>query len=376
MQIGLYIHIPFCASKCYYCDFLSFRDNNLQESYIDAMISEMENASKELKFDTTVKSIFIGGGTPTVLPTFLLDKLMASIVRYFKIERNVEWTIEANPGTIDIGKINILKKYPINRISLGLQTTHSHLLKTIGRIHSFSDWKKSIELIQKNTEWDINTDLMFSLPGQTLKEFKDTLETVASYNLSHISIYSLIVEEGTKIYDWIEEGKLSMPNEELDRQMYYCAKEYLSDQGYIQYEISNWSKPNKESKHNIVYWKMENYLGIGLGAHSFMENRRYYNETNKTKYISANGNLNEIRIEEEKVTSLIAMQEYMFLGLRMIEGISISEFEKNYNISIWNQYGNQLRKWLEYNVLIQEDDRLYLSPYGLDVCNEVFSSFL
>ena len=376
MQIGLYIHIPFCASKCYYCDFLSFRDNNLQESYIDAMISEMKSASKDFEVDTTVKSIFIGGGTPTVLPTFLLDKLMESIVRCFKIEEDAEWTIEANPGTIDIDKINVLKKYPINRISLGLQTTHSHLLKTIGRIHSFNDWKQSIELIQRNTKWDINTDLMFSLPSQTLKEFKDTLEIVASYDLSHISIYSLIVEEGTKIYDWVEEGKLNMPDEELDRQMYYYAKEYLMGQGYIQYEISNWSKPNKESKHNIVYWRMEDYLGIGLGAHSFIKNRRYYNETSKVQYINANGNLNIIRHEEELVTSLISMQEYMFLGLRMIDGISISEFHNKYNISIWDQYGDQLNKWLKYDILIQNQDRLYLSCYGLDVCNEVFSSFL
>ncbi len=376
MQIGLYIHIPFCASKCYYCDFLSFRDNGLQEEYIDVMINEMENASKELEFGTTIKSIFIGGGTPTVLPTFLLDKLMSSIVKYFEIEVNAEWTIEANPGTLDIDKITVLNKYPINRISLGLQTTHEHLLKSIGRIHSFNEWEDSIKLIKNNTNWDINTDLMFSLPGQTLDEFKETLEIIAGYNLSHISIYSLIVEEGTKIYDWVESGKLAMPDEEVDRQMYHYARKYLSEQGYIQYEISNWSKPNKESKHNIVYWKMDNYLGIGLGAHSFMKNRRYYNETNKSKYIAQNGVLDKIRNEEEEVTNVVAMQEYMFLGLRMIKGISISEFEKKYNVSIWEQYGEQIKKWLEYDVLIQEEDRLYLSSYGLDVCNEVFASFL
>ena len=376
MQIGLYFHIPFCASKCYYCDFLSLPRSKEQESYIEALIKEIEKTSKSLPSDTRIKSIFIGGGTPTVLPPFLLEQLMMAITKHFKLEPYCEWTIEANPGTLDESKMEVLKKYPITRISLGLQSTHDALLKRIGRIHTFKEWEESIRLIRKYTKWQINTDLMFALPEQTLEEFKETLETVVTYDLEHISIYALIIEEGTQFGEWYEKGQLQEVSEELDREMYHMAQTFLSEKGYEQYEISNWSKPGKKCQHNIVYWRCEPYLGLGLGAHSLYEGKRYYNEEDIKRYIDCQGDINKIRYEEEQITDKMAMEEYVFLGLRLLEGIDENRFEKKFGKTIWTVYPEPLQKWIRLGLLIHKDNRIYLSDYGLDVCNEIFSSFL
>ena len=376
MQIGLYFHIPFCASKCYYCDFLSFPRQQEQERYIEALIQEIEKTSESLPLETSVKSIFIGGGTPTVLSPFLLDRLMKAIVTHFKLETACEWTIEANPGTIELEKIKVLKQYPITRISLGLQSTHNDLLQSIGRIHRFEDWEESIRLIRENTTWQINTDLMFALPGQTFEAFKETLETVAAYELEHLSVYALIIEEGTTFGDLYEEGKMKEVPEELDRQMYHYAQSYLKEQGYHQYEISNWAKSGYECKHNLVYWQCEPYIGLGLGAHSLYEGKRFYNEENLENYVAAKGDLAKLRYDEEILTCKNMMEEYIFLGLRLIEGIDESAFEKRFGQSIWDVYPSQLDKWIKQGALVHDNNRIYLSHYGLDVCNEIFSSFL
>lgn len=376
MQIGLYFHIPFCASKCYYCDFLSFAKKEEQVHYIEALIKEVEKTSEGLPEDLTIKSIFIGGGTPTVLPPFLLDQLMQAITSHFKLEPYCEWTIEANPGTIEEDKLKVLSKYPITRISLGLQSTHDDLLKRIGRQHTFKDWEESIALIKKHTNWAINTDLMFALPGQSLEDFKQSLEKVADYQLEHLSVYALIIEEGTHFGNLYEAGKLQEVPEELDRQMYHLAQAYLKEKGYEQYEISNWCKPGKACQHNLVYWKCEPYLGLGLGAHSLFDNRRYYNEEEMKLYIENSGNLDKIRNEEEKLTRKALMEEYIFLGLRLTEGIHLEKFQEKFGESIWEIHPNALKKWLELGVMIQEENRIYLSSYGLDVCNEVCASFL
>lgn len=376
MQIGLYFHIPFCASKCYYCDFLSFAKKEEQAHYIEALIKEIEKTSEGLPEDLTIKSIFIGGGTPTVLPPFLLDQLMQAITSHFKLEPYCEWTIEANPGTIEEDKLKVLGQYPITRISLGLQSTHDDLLKRIGRQHTFKDWEESITLIKKYTNWAINTDLMFALPGQSLEDFKQSLEKVVDYHLDHLSVYALIIEEGTHFGNLYESGKLQEVPEELDRQMYHLAQAYLKEKGYEQYEISNWCKPGKACQHNLVYWKCEPYLGLGLGAHSLFGNRRYYNEEKMKLYIENSSDLDRIRNEEEKLTRKALIEEYIFLGLRLTEGIHLEKFQEKFGESIWEIYPNVLKKWLDLGVMIQEDNKMYLSSYGLDVCNEVCASFL
>lgn len=376
MQIGLYFHIPFCASKCYYCDFLSFPKKEEQTRYIEALIKEIENTSSQLPLGTSVKSIFIGGGTPTVLPPFLLDRLLKAIVTHFDLLPECEWSIEANPGTLDLEKIEVMCQYPINRISLGLQSTHDHLLKAIGRGHRFEQWKESIEQIQKYTTWQINTDLMLALPGQTLDEFKQTLQIVASYQLDHISVYALIIEEGTVFGKWYEEGKMQEVSEELDRAMYHEAQAFLQTQGYEQYEISNWAKPGKRCQHNLMYWKCEPYIGMGLGAHSLYGGKRYYNEERLENYIKAAGDLEQIRYDEEILTPKALMEEYIFLGLRLNEGINCECFEKQFGISIWTLYKEIIQKWLDLDAMRYDDNRLYLSPYGFDVCNEIMASFI
>nr|WP_303244196.1 radical SAM family heme chaperone HemW [uncultured Cellulosilyticum sp.] len=376
MEIGLYIHIPFCTSKCFYCDFLSFPKEEMQEAYINALVKEVENYGKMLDAAVAIKSIFIGGGTPTVLPPFLLDKLAATITKNFKLIPNAEWTIEANPGTLTKEKVEVIAKYPINRISMGLQTTHDYLLRKIGRKHTFKDWEESLHLVKTYTNCAVNADLMFALPGQTLEEFKQTLETVTKYDLEHLSVYALIIEEGTCFGKRYEEGKLEEVSEELDREMYHLAQSYLKQCGYHQYEISNWAKPHKECQHNIVYWQRIPYLGLGLGARSLWNNIRYANEENLKAYIEAAGDVHKIRHEEEKLTEEMCMEEYMFLGLRLLEGISEDDFEKQFGQSVWDVYEEQLNKWIKYKVLVKDKGRIKLTPYGLDVCNEVFSSFL
>ena len=278
MEIGLYIHIPFCTSKCFYCDFLSFPKEEAQEAYIDALIAEIKSYGKSLKSTVVIRSIFIGGGTPTVLSPFLLDRLAAAITENFNLSPQLEWTIEANPGTLTKEKVEVMSRYPINRISMGLQTTHDHLLKKIGRRHSFNDWEESFNLVKQYTNCAINADLMFALPGQTLEAFKETLETVTAYNLDHLSVYALIIEEGTCFGNLYEAGKLEEVSEDLDREMYHMAQAYLKEKGYIQYEISNWSKPGKACAHNLIYWRGIPYLGLGLGARSLWNNTRYANE--------------------------------------------------------------------------------------------------
>ncbi|WP_054742360.1 radical SAM family heme chaperone HemW [Cellulosilyticum ruminicola] len=376
MEIGLYIHIPFCISKCFYCDFLSFPKEDMQEAYINALVKEIENYGKMLDSTVVIKSIFIGGGTPTVLSPFLLDKLAAAIVANFNLSPNLEWTIEANPGTITKEKVEVIAKYPINRVSMGLQTTHDYLLKKIGRRHMFKDWEESLKLIKTYTNCAVNADLMFALPGQTMEEFKSTLETVTQYDLEHISVYALIIEEGTCFGKLYEEGKMEEFSDELDREMYHFAQSYLKEKGYHQYEISNWAKPNKECQHNLIYWHRVSYIGVGLGARSLFEETRYANEENLKTYIEAAGDITKIRHEEDRLTKTMCMEEYMFLGLRLLEGISESDFEKQFGQSVWDVYKTQLDKWIKYNILVKEDDHIKLTAYGLDVCNEVFSSFL
>ncbi|MGL6173605.1 MAG: radical SAM family heme chaperone HemW [Cellulosilyticaceae bacterium] len=376
MKIGLYVHIPFCHSKCYYCDFLSFANNHLEGEYVEALIKELINYGKITQGVHTIKSIFIGGGTPTVLSPFLLESVCEAIEENFELESDIEWTIEANPGTLTKEHVKVLKKSGINRVSLGLQACQDALLKRIGRIHTFKEWEQSINDLVTGGITNINTDLMFTLPDQTLKDWEESLRRVTSYPINHISAYSLIVEEGTKFEALYSKGKLSLPTEEEDRQMYELAKSYLKEVGYQHYEISNWAKVGQECKHNILYWKQEPYLGVGLGAHSYFEGMRYHNEADLKKYIACQGNLGQVKQESEIITTKMSQEEFMFLGLRLLQGINLNEFELKYGQTVEEVYGTQIKKWIKEKALVQNKERLYLSEYGVDISNQIFSSFL
>lgn len=377
MQIGLYVHIPFCISKCYYCDFLSFPESEtMHQRYIEALCLEIKSIGQSLPANTVICSIFIGGGTPTVLSPVLLEKLMQTIMEQFHLTSTCEWTIEANPGTITPEKINVLNDYPITRISLGLQSTNDRLLQRIGRIHRFKDWQESMTLIQSLTNWQINADLMFALPDQSFEDFKKDLATVVRYDLDHLSLYALIIEEGTPFYTLYEQKEIEPASDELDRKMYHYAQDYLNKKNYHQYEISNWAKKGCECRHNLIYWNCEPYIGVGLGAHSCYQNKRFYNEKDLRSYLQNSACLDKIRYDEEILTPKLMMEEFMFLGLRKLEGINIKEFERRFNCSIWQIYGEVLKTCIRDKLLVYTRDKIYLTHQGLDVCNSVFIKFL
>ena len=376
MKIGLYVHIPFCHSKCYYCDFLSFPKREKEEEYITALIAEIANYGKDFAGVHTIKSLFIGGGTPTVLSPFLLDKLCEALRKHFILEEDVEWTIEANPGTILEEHAHVFKKHGVNRVSLGLQAAQNNLLKSIGRIHTYEEWEQSIERLKKVGITNLNTDIMFSLPDQTLENWKETLQKVVNLGLPHLSAYSLIIEDGTVFGDRYEQGTLKEVEEELDRSFYEYVKGYLKEKGYHQYELSNWSKAGYECEHNKVYWNCEPYLGIGLGAHSYMMHERFSNTTDFKDYLAAQGDTNKIMVAREKITKKMAMEEFMFLGLRLCVGISTQEFQQRFKYSIFDIYGKQLDEWMKKGLLVHNNDRLYLTEQGKDISNQIFASFL
>lgn len=376
MKIGLYVHIPFCHSKCHYCDFLSFANKQLDGEYVEALVKELCNHSKVIQGVHTIKSIFIGGGTPTVLSPFLLERVCTTIKERFDLDPEVEWTIEANPGTINKDHIAVFNKCGVNRVSLGLQACQDTLLRKIGRIHTFKEWEQSIYNLCEAGITNLNTDLMFMLPGQTLSEWEESIRTVCSYPIQHISGYSLIVEEGTRFGDLYDQGKLYLPSEEEDRQMYEMIKAYLKGSGFNHYEISNWAKPGKECKHNILYWRQEPYIGAGIGAHSYFNEIRYSNTYDLKQYITYDGDLEKIKKEEEIITRKMSQEEFMFLGLRLLEGVSLADFKKRYGQDLEVVYKNQLEKWIKEKALVQNKDRLYLSDYGIDISNQIFSSFL
>lgn len=358
-MISLYIHIPFCKSKCNYCDFLSFPCKDYIYEYEKALINEI-NA-----FDTdeSVRSIFIGGGTPSYIDESVICRIMEALGR-FNISENAEITIEANPGTLSDNKLKAYRKYGINRISMGLQAWQDSLLKTLGRIHTRDEFVRNYHMAEKYFD-NINVDVMFSLPGQTFDMWMETLENVTQLKPKHISAYSLIVEEGTPFCDM----QLELPDENTDRKMYHRGIEYLKSKGYDQYEISNFAIKGYESKHNIVYWKRGDYKGFGLGASSLVGNVRYKNTENLKEYLKGT-----TICEKEILTLEDEMAEFMFLGLRMNEGVSLDEFESKFDESIVKKYASVIYKFKEYIVI--DKGRMYLTTDGMDISNMIFSEMI
>lgn len=355
---SLYIHIPFCKSKCKYCDFLSFPNTEYINAYKKALLNEINAFDCE-----SVKSIFIGGGTPSIIDSSIIAEIM-EVTGKFNIEKNAEITIETNPGTLTEEKLKTYRESGINRISMGLQAWQNSLLKTLGRIHTRESFLKNYELACKYFN-NINIDLMFSLPDQSYEMWLETLENVTALNPQHISAYSLIVEEGTPFYDM----ELNLPDEETDRKMYHSAIKFLAEKGYNQYEISNFAKEGFESAHNTVYWQRGNYKGFGLGAASLINNVRYKNTENMTDYIKG------ITItENEYLTKSDQMAEFMFLGLRMTKGVSISKFKKEFNENILLKYKSVIDKYSNY--IIVEGDNLRLTTEGIDISNIIFSEMI
>ncbi len=379
--LELYVHIPFCVRKCSYCDFLSApADADTQQEYVRNLLSEIEKKGVRCA-DYEVTTIFFGGGTPSILKAGWIADILEEIYRNFRVSERAEITIECNPGTLSFEKLSIYKSAGINRISVGLQSALDTELKELGRIHTYEDFLKSYDLIRKTGFLNVNVDLMSALPGQTLKSYEQTLGQVLALRPEHISAYSLIIEEGTPFYEKYEADELLrekgeeprlLPSEETERMMYERTKELLWQHGYERYEISNYAKRGYACRHNIGYWRRENYLGFGLGSASLLENVRFHNTTELAAYL--NGDFGEY--DSEQLKKKDQMEEFMFLGLRMTSGISRREFEQAFGITVEAVYGAVLEQQMKDGLLKKENGRIFLSERGLDVSNYVMSQFL
>ncbi len=375
-EIGLYIHIPFCISKCKYCDFVSFNKiNDMADQYIEAVKAEIEMYSDKLS-DYEVQTIFIGGGTPSILDVVKLESIINKIHINFNISKNIEFTIEANPGTLTESKLKKYEQMGINRLSIGLQSFNNEILKKIGRIHTADDFIQSYKMAKCAGFKNINIDLIYSLPGQNLEDWENTLRKVIEMKPEHISAYALKVEEGTAFEKLLDQNKLSLPSDEEDRQMYDMAIKLLGDNGIEQYEISNFSKKGYECRHNLIYWNNEEYVGIGVSAHSYINSNRYGNTMDIHEYVDLIGRrMFPIKTQESKDRH-DEMVETIFLSLRLNRGIELKKFEDRFNASILDIYREKIDKLVNQGLLTIEEESLRLTKYGMDVSNQVFVEFL
>ena len=371
-EVALYIHIPFCKQKCFYCDFPSYaRKDDLMSDYIEALLIELKEKIKAYK----VRSLFIGGGTPSYLNEENLRKLM-KVMKNINFIEDAEKTIECNPGTVSEEKFNIMKEGGINRLSFGLQTTKNNLLKGIGRIHTFEAFKDNYNLARSVGFNNINIDMMFGLPNQSVKDWTDSLEEVAKLNPEHISAYSLIIEEGTPFYKLYNEDKLKLPSEEEEREMYKKCKDILIENGYHQYEISNYAKEGKECLHNEVYWMCNEYIGVGASSSSYIDGKRIKNIDDLREYIKRIGSGKSIVDEEIINTKNDNIEEFMFMGLRMNCGIEEEEFKRRFHTDVDNVYKDVIEGNINKGLLERKRGRIYLTDKGIELSNMVMSDMI
>ncbi len=392
--VSLYVHIPFCALKCKYCDFLSFDGESYGTMlrYVDALCQEIKLYAP-IADDYIVRSVFIGGGTPSLLDEALITNIMAFIRKTFKLEKDAEITIEANPGTLRHQKLNGYKAAGINRISIGLQSADDEMLKKLGRMHNYDQFVATFQAARRAGFTNINVDVMSGLPGLSIHSYVDTLTRVMEFGPEHISAYSLSIEEGTP-FSRDQEILDSLPTEMIDRRMYEITKKLLGANGYDRYEFSNYSKPGYECKHNMVYWTGGEYIGFGIGAASYFQGKRFSNIRDIMGYVdimdTASGkfadcdNLEMLYNEttrklRENVTPMYIdarMEEFMFLGLRMMCGISRTDFEERFNKDIYEVYAPVLNKYIDQGYLATYEDRIFLTDMGIDVSNVILADFL
>ena len=372
-ELGIYVHIPFCKRKCAYCDFISFSGKaRLIEKYVEALKREI-NKCKIGKEDYMVKTIYFGGGTPSFIESKYIVEILEAIKEKFNISKNAEITIEINPGTVTEEKLKDYYEVGINRISFGLQSTNSQLLKLVGRIHSYSNFLEGYNLARKTGFKNINVDLMIGLPVQTLKDVQKDLSRIIELNPEHVSVYSLIVEEGTRIEEKIKNKELYLPSEKLERKMYWEVKKKLEEAGYIHYEISNFAKAGYESKHNLSCWNQEEYLGFGLAAHSYFNNVRYSNTDDFEEYFDWPENS---KIIHERQTDEDRQKEFMLLGLRKIEGVAISDFKNKFIENPIYLYRETLNKLVTQGLIEVDIDSIKLTNRGIDLANLVWEEFV
>lgn len=375
-DLGLYVHIPFCVRKCEYCDFLSWSAGEEErEQYVNALLSEIESYRDFVK-GYRVSTIFVGGGTPSVLRPKQMERILQKIYEVFELEKRPEITIEVNPGTVDEEKLQCYKANGVNRLSMGLQSVKDEKLRLLGRIHTYQEFAESYELARKVGFDNISIDLISSVPGQTLQEWKEELEIAAVQNPEHISVYQLIIEEGTPFYEKYAEHPELLPDEETSREIYLWTGRFLKEVGYEQYEISNYAKPGKESRHNLKYWERGDYLGLGLGAASMVRNIRMSNTKDMKTYLERCDKPKTMREDVQFLEEPRQMEEFMFLGLRKTRGVSKKEFRRIFGREMDMVYEKALHKCLENGMLLEHKDRIFLSEEGTLLSNMVLAEFL
>lgn len=387
-ELGLYIHIPFCDRKCNYCDFLSFKaEEETQFTYVEALLNEIKSY-KEIAKDYLVDTIYIGGGTPSLINAHLISTIMHNIKEIFIVDKNAEITIEVNPGTVNEMKLKRYYQAGINRVSFGLQSAINEELKLLGRIHNYNDFVESYTYARNVGFNNISIDLISALPEQRLDNWIYTLDKVVALKPEHISAYTLIIEEGTQFYDrYVKVGNLfDLLDEDLDREIYHKTKEILHKHGYNRYEISNYSLATYESKHNKKYWTNKEYLGFGIGAATYIDGKRLKNISNISHYMNKlesskiikdfSSNDLGLRDNIELLTKEEMMSEYIFLGLRLISGINKREFLNTFNVDIKDVYGDELISLKEKGLIEESNDKIALTDFGIDVSNYVFEKFI
>ncbi len=405
--LELYFHIPFCMQKCLYCDFLSApAGESDREAYMKALFLETEKRADRFSA-YRVSSIFIGGGTPSMVKAEEIAMLLDIVKEHYVLTPDAEITIEVNPGTVDAEKLSIYRKAGINRLSIGLQSAQNEELRALGRIHSYEQFLETYELARAAGFTNMNVDLMSALPGQSMATYRDTIEKVLALRPEHISAYSLIVEEGTPFHGLYEKGQLSLPDEDTERDMYEVTKQLLEKRGYYRYEISNYALPGRECQHNLGYWQRREYLGLGLGSASLIQNHRFHNTTDRQKYLECfaigqeaweDGAAEQYPVEEQQQLSVQEqMEETMYLGFRMTRGVSLQAFYQSFGCSVEDVFGAVIEQncrdgLLEYRregvagtegtlEPAQGDDEmegvyLALTDRGLDLSNYVMAQFL
>ena len=375
-KIGVYIHIPFCIQKCYYCDFCSkIGTPDSIEAYIYALTREIDMWKERLN-PYTIDSIFIGGGTPSIVPVKLMEKLLKRLNTVLDIPPSCEISIESNPGTLDAEKLKLYLYYGVNRISIGLQAWQDFALKQLGRSHCKKEFIINYELARKIGFNNINVDLMFGLPDQELFWWAKTLLEVAKLQPEHISAYGLNIEDSTFFGQWYNKGILALPSEEKEREMYHYAIDYLTANGYLHYEISNFSVKGKPSLHNLNYWENGEYIGMGLAAHSNLDSVRFSNTEILDQYLMcAHKNMLPIA-KREKTTQQDKISETMFLGLRLVEGINRAKFKERFGFDIFQKYGEKIQKLKEAKLLKYDNRFIWLTRRGIDISNQIFIEFL
>ena len=375
-MLGLYIHIPFCVTKCKYCDFNSFKiDLNEKIKYLNYLGEEMKLYKEEIK-NREIDSVFVGGGTPSILNENEINILFEKIKENFNIKSNAEITMECNPGTLTLNKLKVMKKSGVNRLSIGLQAVQNHHLKYIGRIHTFEEFEKNYHDAKQMGFDNINIDLMYALPNQSREDWMESLEKVVKLNPTHISAYSLILEENTELFKMYERDEFNLLDENTDIEMYEYTIDYLKSHGYNQYEISNYAKDNFECKHNVLYWKCEEYVGIGASASGYFNGIRYNNicELDNYEKMILEG---EKPIEwEEKLSIKDEIEESIFLGLRMNEGIQISDFKEKYNFDFEKEYKNEIEKLSKMELIEIDNNLMKITQKGREISNSVFVEFI